>query len=219
MKNSQIDKKERSEILERIRGEKSSAFKRTGAYLLDAIIITFLFIFISAALNYLEIEFIGLPSELTLIAEGFIPVTPSYLFTLSFFSSIHLVYFVLLESDKGIGSSLGKSALSLKVVNTHGLEISITNSFIRNVFRLLWPVPFIAFEILLFTDSLVFPNLAYIFGIIMVIDLLLIIKDGQRIGDKQADTYVVNEKTYEEIFNDYWKDEGTQDTIEPTPNR
>ncbi len=52
----------------------------------------------------------------------------------------------------------------------------------------------------------------------MVTDLVLIIKTDQRIGDRVADTYIVYEKTYEEILDDYWKDNGTQDTIEPASN-
>lgn len=195
MKNEEMDEKEKQEpeIVEKIRKETASILKRLGAYILDIIIISILFVLTLGFLHYLGIDFIGLPSNLTLTAGGFIPITFSYLLTLSLFSSIHLVYFVILEYDKILGSSLGKKVASLKVVNMYGQEIGLASSFIRNVFRLLWPVPFIAFEILLYIDPLAIPNIAYISGVILVIDLVLIVRDDQRIGDRLAETYIVEE--------------------------
>ncbi|MEF8835674.1 MAG: RDD family protein, partial [Candidatus Thermoplasmatota archaeon] len=167
--------------------------KRVGAYILDIIIISILFALTLVFLHYLGIDFIGLPSKLTLVGGGFIPITFSYLLTLSLFSWIHLVYFVILEYDKILGSTLGKKVASLKVVNMYGQEIGLASSFIRNVFRLLWPVPFIAFEIFLYIDPLAIPNIAYISGVILVIDLVLIVRGDQRIGDRLAGTYIIEE--------------------------
>ncbi len=216
--NTQMDEKEKAEILEKIRKGTPSALRRVGAYILDLIIILLLFIFTVPFLQFIGLDFVGIPSEVTLIAGGFIPVTPSYILTLSLFSLIQLAYFLILEWDKILGSSLGKKAASLKVVNIYGQGIGLTNSLIRNVFRLLWPVPFIFIGILPLVEPLPVPYIAYVFGVIILIDLFLILKTEQRIGDRVADTYIVYEETYEGIFEDYWKDKSTQDTIEPTPN-
>ncbi len=216
--NKQMDEEEKAEILEKIRKGTGSTLRRVGAYIIDIVVTSLLFIFAVALLQFIGVDFVGIPSEITLVAGGFIPTTPSYLVTLSLFSLIHLFYFVILESDRILGSSLGKKAASLKVVDIYGQGIGFATSLTRNVFRLLWPIPFIFLEILPLMYPLPFPNIAYVFGVIMVIDLILIEKKEQRIGDKVADTYIVHENTYEGIFEDYWKDKGTQDTIEPTPN-
>lgn len=209
MKREQQDEEEKKEveILKKIRDSTGSSLRRLGAYILDILVISILFIIMLGILQYLGIDFIGIPSEITLIAGGFMPTTASYLLTISLFSILHLLYFTVLEWDKFLGSSLGKHLASLKVVDTYGRKISFSSSFIRNVFRLLWPVPFIFIEILPLIEPLPIPNIAYLGVVITVIDLVLIKKDDQRIGDKVAGTYIVHEEAYEEIFDDYWKDQ------------
>lgn len=212
LENKQLNGKEKAEVLEKIREGTGSTLRRVGAYVLDIIILSLLFIFTVAFLQFIGVDYVGIPSEVNLVVGGFIPATLPYLVTFSLFSLIHLFYFMILESDKVLGTSLGKKVASLKVVDMYGQGIGLATSLTRNVFRLLWPILFIFLEILPLIDPLPVPNIAYVFGVIMVVDLVLIVKNEQRIGDKVANTYIVHEETYEEIFEDYCKDKGTQDT-------
>ncbi len=213
VKNDQLNETEKKkvEITEKIKKGTGSPLRRIVSYIFDLIIIAIIFILSLGFLQFLGVDYIGLPSELTLAAGGFIPITTSYLLFISFFSLIHLIYFVILESDKTLGSSLGKKATRMKVVNTYGQEITLFSSFTRNVFRLFWPVPFIFLKILPFIERLPIPNIAYLAGLILLIDLILIMKYDQRLGDKVANTYIIYEEAYEEIFEKYWKDKATQD--------
>lgn len=209
MTREQQDEEENKkvEILKKIRDSTGSTLRRLGAYILDILVISILFIITLGILQYLGVDLIGIPSEITLTAGGFIPTTASYLLTISLFSILHLLYFTILESDKILGSSPGKHLASLKVVDTYGKKISLSSSFTRNVFRLLWPVPFVFIEILPLIEPLPVPKIAYLGVVVTVIDLVLIKKDDQRIGDRVAGTYIVHEEAYEEIFDDYWKDQ------------
>ncbi len=100
---------------------------------------------------------------------------------------IQLGYFTLMESEKFSGATLGKKLLSIKVVGENGKEVDIEPSFIRNLARLLWSIPCVGF-------------------IILIVDVILIHEDGQRIGDRIADTYVVKESASGQGYSQYQQD-------------
>lgn len=81
---------------------------------------------------------------------------------------ITMVYFITFEGTRG--TTLGKMALGLRVVNQSGAPITMTESVIRNLMRIVDFLPF-----------------AYIVGAITV----WVTGSNQRLGDMVAHTYVV----------------------------
>ncbi len=152
----------------------ASVLRRIGAYIIDGLLI--------GAINGLIIMaglftgFMTLPdtTDPTTSMTG-IYFSTFYLLSILLSILITLGYFTYFESRSGGGATLAKRLLSLQVVNEHGRNVSGTKSFIRNIARLLWNLPCIGF-------------------VILIIDVILVATNDQRIGDKLAGTYVVEEE-------------------------
>ncbi len=98
---------------------------------------------------------------------------------------LKLLYFTYFESkDGGGGATFGKRIIGIKVVDKDGRKVSGSDSFKRNIARLLWALPCIGF-------------------IILLLDVYLIHDSEQRIGDRIADTYVVEDVGYDQPSSGY----------------
>lgn len=161
----------------------ASTGERIIAYIIDSIIIGLV---IGAI--YIAIFFFGFFSVGSGIGGGFSPFGyyGSIFPGLSFGSYLlQLLYFTYFESkDGGGGATFGKRAIGIKVVDQYGRKISGTDSFKRNIARLLWSLPCVGF-------------------IILLVDVFLIHEGEQRIGDRIADTYVVEDVGYEQTSSGY----------------
>ncbi len=152
----------------------ASTLRRIGAYIIDIIlllILTGILFFAFIVFGLLSWELFLETEPDTVILEFY---SASYLILLLISSIIDLVYFTVLESEKGGGATIGKRILDIKVIDEYGKKIDLVSSFIRNIVRLLWQIPCIGL-------------------IILIIDVFLIADSEQRIGDRLAYTYVVDE--------------------------
>jgi uncharacterized RDD family membrane protein YckC len=95
-------------------------------------------------------------------------------------SSVAIVigYFVMMEGVKQ--QTIGKMALGITVVTEDFQPITMRESLIRNVLRLLYNIPCLGF-------------------IIYIIDAIFIEQNDQRIGDKVAHTFVVRKDALENM--------------------
>ncbi|MFP3872268.1 MAG: RDD family protein [Candidatus Natronoplasma sp.] len=89
------------------------------------------------------------------------------------YSALFLVYFIVLESEYGWGQTIGKKILKMKVLNRDGKDISLKESFLRNITKYPLRLPLIG----------VFLGLA---------EFLLLFFYNTRTGDLIADTKVVS---------------------------
>ncbi|MFP3871480.1 MAG: RDD family protein [Candidatus Natronoplasma sp.] len=148
--------------------------RRIAAYLLDGLVLGL----VTGAI-ILAVFFTGFWTieQLTDPGQGFFAVyfTGFYLLIMALNLVILLAYFTYFESKKGGGATPAKKLLNLEVVDEHGQKVAAGSSFIRNLARLIWSLPCIGF-------------------IIMIIDVVLIASNNQRIGDKLAKTCVVKKK-------------------------
>lgn len=81
------------------------------------------------------------------------------------------IYFTILES--AFGTTVGKSFAGIRVIQSNGDKPSMRTSMIRNLERLIWPIPIIG-------------------QIILYFSVKCIENDKQRWGDQMADTFVVS---------------------------
>jgi len=162
----------------------ASTGERIIAYIIDSIIIGLVMGAIYVAIFFFEIFSLGGGVG----SGGFSPFGYyGFIFPgLSIFNYLlQLLYFTYFESgDGGGGATLGKRAIGIKVVDQYGRKISGTDSFKRNIARLLWSLPCIGF-------------------IILLVDVYLVYDSEQRIGDKIADTYVVEDVGYDQPPSSY----------------
>jgi len=152
----------------------ASLISRIIAYIIDSIILLVFTMVIILILVFLGILTLGLLTDIDFqfglwMFRGF-----EILILGPIIYGLELVYFTIFESDEGWGATPGKKLLNIKVVDEYGNQISLGNSFVRNLLRLLWFIPCIGL-------------------IILLIDIVLIADSDQRIGDKVAMTDVVND--------------------------
>lgn len=165
--------------------------RRAAAYMLDFILlgVAVVVLAVTAAVARLLQPGTIDPAD---IAEAMLPVL---LLALPLF----LFYFTLLEGFWG--RTLGKAALGLRVVSLDGEPVTVYESFVRNLLRLLWgpSLPSIALLLLgnlvlvalgrdLIVDVLALVALAF-----LAVDLWLLqtTEMEQRLGDLAAGTIVV----------------------------
>ncbi len=160
----------------------ASTLRRIGAYIIDILLISlvmgliFGLFFMAGFFSFQMTPQTSSPTDFTAIYGGF-QIVLTLLSALIQFS-----YFVVMESEKFGGATLGKKVLDIKVVGEYGREVGYGPSLIRNLARLLWSIPCIGF-------------------IILIIDIVLIADDDQRIGDRIADTYVVRESPSSQAYS------------------
>lgn len=152
----------------------ASVLRRIGAYLIDYILLSIVAgIFTGAMLASGAIQF---PLDnIEDISLWGIYLTTFFLVNFGFVVLLYLAYFTYFESENGEGATLGKRLLDLKVVNEYGKEIDTGKSFLRNLARLLWFIPFVSW-------------------VFWLIDVFLVADKNQRIGDMIADSYVAKEE-------------------------
>jgi len=154
----------------------ASVFRRIGAYIIDSIILVIFFMFAIGGLIFFDFIsselFVDIGGEPGAVFSGVLSASYIGLSLLS--SLVVLLYFSILESKIGGGSTLGKNLFNIKVIGNRGEKIGLGPSLLRNILRWLWQIPCLGF-------------------IILIIDVLLIADSDQRIGDKIIDTYVVEE--------------------------
>lgn len=164
----------------------ASTGSRIIAYIIDSIIIGFIIGAMLLGVFLIGISYTEAPSASTeFFPFGFF----DFLFPGVAFGSylLQLLYFTYFESkDGGGGATFGKRVMDIKVVDRDGRKISGSDSFKRNIARLLWSLPCVGF-------------------IIMIVDVVLIHDGDQRIGDKIANTYVVEKSEFSDFSNDYQK--------------
>ncbi len=152
----------------------ASLISRIVAYIIDSIILLVLSVIMILILVFLGIMTFGIftdiDSQFGLWMFGGFEI----LILGPIFYGLELIYFTIFESDDGWGATPGKKLLNIKVVDEFGNQISLGNSFVRNLLRLLWFIPCIGL-------------------IILLIDIVLIADSDQRIGDKVAMTDVVDD--------------------------
>jgi len=136
--------------------ELAGFFSRFVAWLLDVLLIVMLTVVISMAIGMIS-PFLGqFASALTAVS----------------FFVVNWGYFVLLEWWLG-GQSIGKKAVGLRVLSDDGVRITLLQSAVRNLFRLLDNLP-----------------LFYLLGGAVA----FFSRDGKRLGDMAAGTVVVRER-------------------------
>ncbi|MFW5946083.1 MAG: RDD family protein [Candidatus Natronoplasma sp.] len=169
-------------------GVRANSFFRIIAYIIDAIIIRYVFQGIVILLGSR-----GLISETWIetidfyLAEGLAPFRGGGWFLEQFFfitslqdvvvhilySALFLGYFIVLESDQIGGQTIGKKIFGLKVIDRSGSGISFKVSSLRNSTKYLLRVPML--------------------GIILgFIELVLLAFYSTRTGDMLADTEVIS---------------------------
>lgn len=169
-------------------GVKANSFFRIIAYLIDAVLIRFIF---EGVVFLLRIG--GLITETWLInidlylGEGLAPlrggglVLEQLIFITSLqdvvihltYSALFLAYFIVLESGKFGGQTIGKKIFGMKVIDRSGSKTDLKKSALRNSTKYLLRVP--------------------ILGILLgVFDFIILIFYSTRSGDMLADTDVVS---------------------------
>ncbi len=169
-------------------GVRANSFFRVFAYVIDAIILRFIF---QGAVFILGIR--GLISESWLetidlyLAEGLAPFRGGGVLLGQFFfittwqdvivhlsySILFMGYFIALESDLFGGQTIGKKLFGMKVTNRSSSEVSLKVSALRNSTKYLLRIPFL--------------------GIILgFFELLLLVFYSTRTGDMLADTQVIS---------------------------
>ncbi len=176
------------DLEKRSSGVLADPFFRIISYLIDAILIRFAFqsvVFVLGARGLISeswMESIG-----WYLGQGLAPyrgggvMLDHFLFINTFedlvihlsYSAIFMVYFILLESKKFSGQTLGKKIFGMKVADKRGSGISLKDSVTRNSTKYLLRVPI----------------LNYIVGLT---ELILLIFYGTRTGDMLADTKVIS---------------------------
>lgn len=148
----------------------ASATRRAVAFLLDSVLIFLLawaLTFLFAVVGFLripDIEFFGAKST----AAGLLWIVSI------FEGGVSMLYFTLFEWRWG--RTPGKLVLSLRVARLDGAPITLFESFLRNLLRLLWVTPFFLVFIALDAWSLRSTEL------------------DQRMGDLAAGTVVLDER-------------------------
>lgn len=112
---------------------------------------------------------------------------------------IFLAYFTALEAWSG--RTVGKLALGLRVVRTDGANLTLFDSFVRNLLRLLWGPSLPSIVLLVLGNVLLLAlGLEPIVDVLAVIGLVFMIVDvsliratelDQRLGDIAAGTVVI----------------------------
>jgi uncharacterized RDD family membrane protein YckC len=101
------------------------------------------------------------------------------------------------------GQSIGKKLMGIRVVNFMGNEASISQYLIRLLFRSYFLVPLVASVIVaLFYDvttadwnmMIIFAGIVLVFAALGMFLYFLLSKHGQRLGDKLANTLVIEDK-------------------------
>ena len=132
---------------------------RLVAAILDSIILFVMALIISFALAVIAVTLLGEEAGIA-----------TFLLTLLSFGLALLLYKPLMEASEYQGT-IGKIALSMKVVDKHGRRITMAKSFIRTIVYIIEhaiPFGFLAFVIIAFTD------------------------ENQGLHDMAADTYVIS---------------------------
>ncbi len=136
-----------------------SFVSRILASKIDSIVIGILFVAFLLTVMIMSIVDIGF-----LFYYYFLP------FYMAFFI-FNFTYFAILES--AFGTTVGKSFASIRVIHSNGNKPSPRTSIIRNMERLIWPLPVLG-QILFFMS------------------VKSIEHNKQRWGDQMADTFVVS---------------------------
>lgn len=169
-------------------GVTANSFFRVIAYVIDAIIIRFIFqiiVFFLGIGGFISegwMENIGL-----YLGHGLAPlrgggvVLEHFIFITSIqdiiihlsYSGLFLAYFIMLESGKLGGETIGKKIFGIRVVDKSGSKISTKSSIVRNSTKYLLRVPIVNF-------------------ILGILELILLFFYSTRSGDILADTNVIS---------------------------
>ncbi len=176
----------------------ATLLRRTTAYILDVVILLIVFFTLHNLLQIVGIPYLGMPSEPLASTDSGIFILGSYYFiAVGVFSGLQLIYFTALEYSEG-ASTLGKKFLNLKVFGKYGEDLTLKQSFIRNIFRSLWPVPSLMFVAL---GAWELPYIAFAGLVILAIDMALIFQNDQRIGDYLSSSFVIDAAEMRQKFN------------------
>lgn len=172
-----------------------------------AILIDLLILFVYwVAMSYLVIRNIdheGLAMTLNIVLIG-LPVTLYHFLMEVFFA----------------GQSIGKRAMGIRVVNFNGNEASVSQYFLRLLFRSTWLAPLVAMVIasLFFqvssdnkTGFSIVWGLMYLLANLAMFLYFILNKYGQRIGDKLANTLVIETYASADIHQTIFQDIEEQD--------
>lgn len=163
--------------------------KRFIAWLIDIIVI-----FIITR----PLTFIFLGSPLAEGSDGFsLPDTGTEAIYDLVIIVITIAYFIYMESSRS--QTIGKMALDIIVIREDLQPITMDDSIKRNIVRVLYSIP-------------------TVFALIYLIDGLLIYGDEQRIGDKFANTFVVD-KNFVDYITAQARMAGAPTAPPPTMNR
>lgn len=165
---------------------KANPLPRIMAYVIDAALIRFAFEFIVFLLDIGGLISGSLMASInSYLSYGLAPVRVGGLLLEQLFfinnlqdvvihlsySALFLAYFIVLESGKIGGQTIGKKIFGLKVVNRSGSEISFKISALRSSTKYLYRVPILCF-------------------LVGVFDFFLLVFYTNRSGDMLADTEV-----------------------------
>jgi len=169
-------------------GVKANPLFRAIAYLVDAIIIRFVFQGIALLLGITGFISESLMDNInTYLRQGIAPlrgggvVLEHFIFITSLqdllihisYSALFLTYFIALESGKFGGQTPGKKILGIKVVDKYRSKISFKKSALRNSTKYLLRVPLLNF-------------------VVGFIEAILLFFYSTRTGDMLADTEVIS---------------------------
>jgi uncharacterized RDD family membrane protein YckC len=172
-------------------------WKRIVAFLIDMLI---LFVY-WVAVHYLVLNNIddqGLSLALNILLIG-LPVTLYHFLMEVFFS----------------GQSIGKKAMGIRVVNFTGNEASVSQYFLRMLFRATWLAPLVAMVIASLFSQVSSENqngfyiiavLIYLMANLAMFLYFILNNYGQRIGDKLANTLVIETYTAADIHQTIFQD-------------
>jgi len=169
-------------------GVKANPFFRTIAYILDAIIIRYIFrgiVFLLRTMGFITEG--GMKNINLYLLEGLAPfrgggiVLEQFIFINNLqdvvihlsYSALFLAYFIALESGKIGGQTIGKKIFGIKVVDRNRSNISLKESVFRNSTKYLLRVPILNF-------------------IIGFLEVILLFFYSTRSGDMLADTKVIS---------------------------
>jgi len=185
---SKVGKYRSLDIKSKSSGVIANPFFRTIAYIIDAIIIRYIFRGIVFLLDTRGLISDTLMDNIRIyLGEGLAPFRGGGLFLENFifitslqdmaihlsYSALFLAYFIVLESGKVGGQTFGKKIFGMKVVGRNRSKISFKKSALRNSTKYLLRVPLLNF-------------------IVGFIDAILLFFYSTRTGDMLADTKVIS---------------------------
>lgn len=177
--------------LEALPPRTASLARRGAAYVLDFVVLAVLVVVLAVGAAIVTVLS---PGDISAdrVAQAMLPI-------LLLAIPIFLAYFTLLEA--AWGRTLGKAALGLRVARLDGERVTLFDSFVRNLLRLLWG-PGLPSVLVLVLGNLarlstgrepVLDALALIALAFLLVDLWLVrgSEMNQRLGDLAAGTMVV----------------------------